>query len=43
MYRCSGCNKKLEKIEQGSTKCPFCGSRILFKMRPEVVRKVKAK
>jgi DNA-directed RNA polymerase subunit RPC12/RpoP len=43
MYRCNGCGRIFGKMEQGSAKCPFCGSRILFKVRPGVVRRVAAR
>lgn len=43
-YRCLNCGKEV-KIELKSAKkiiCPFCGFRILFKERPEVLKKVEA-
>jgi len=43
MYRCGSCDRTFEKMEPGAVRCPHCGSRILFKSRSEVVRKVKAK
>jgi DNA-directed RNA polymerase subunit RPC12/RpoP len=42
MLKCSACDRLVEKLPDGRVRCPFCGSRILLKVRPEVVRKVKA-
>lgn len=46
MYQCINCSAKLN-IEQLSMtpeiKCPFCGYRVLKKMRPPVVKHVKAR
>ena len=45
-YRCQRCKETVlptdMKIVPG-IKCPKCGNRILFKERPPVVRKVKAR
>lgn len=43
MYRCAGCGKITRVLEGGGAKCPYCGARLLFKVRPEVVRRVKAR
>ena len=42
-YRCGNCDRTFEKIEATGIRCPYCGYRILFKVRPDVVRKVKAR
>ena len=45
-YRCQRCKETVlptdMKIVPG-IKCPKCGNRILFKERPPIVRKVKAR
>ena len=41
MYKCIKCKKIVLKIDD-KIRCPFCGARILAKMRPEVVTKVRA-
>jgi len=44
MYVCFKCGKEVEyKDIKKKVRCPFCGSKILFKKRPEVVKKVKAR
>ena len=43
MLKCTECGRLVEKLPEGRVRCPHCGSRILFKARQEVVRKVKAK
>ena len=43
MLRCSDCGRAIEELPEGRVRCPHCGSRILFKPRPEVVRKVRAR
>ena len=43
-YICYSCSK--EVTDEDITKrirCPYCGGKILFKKRPEVVKKVKAR
>jgi DNA-directed RNA polymerase subunit P len=43
MYKCSNCGKAVELGEEGPVRCPFCGNKILFKVRPKVVKKLKAR
>ena len=43
MLKCSECGRMVEKLPEGRVRCPHCGSRILFKSRQEIVRKVKAR
>ncbi|MFH8080773.1 MAG: DNA-directed RNA polymerase subunit P [Candidatus Aenigmatarchaeota archaeon] len=40
-YKCLQCGKIIEKIES-KIRCPYCGYRIFVKMRPKVVKRVKA-
>ena len=42
MYKCIKCKSAIPKIE-GSVRCPFCGARILAKVRPDVVKRVQAR
>ncbi|WP_048149305.1 DNA-directed RNA polymerase subunit P [Palaeococcus ferrophilus] len=43
-YRCLKCGKEftldLETVRE--VRCPYCGSKILYKPRPKVARRVKA-
>lgn len=41
-FRCLKCKKMIEKAEE-RIRCPYCGYRILSKMRPEVVKRVQAR
>jgi len=46
MYECAGCGKEVKSTDLGQLpgiKCPNCGYRILYKRRPPVVKKVKAR
>lgn len=45
MYRCGSCKRKIGPHEEkdlpnGKHRCPYCGSRILYKLRPEGLVKV---
>ncbi|MEA1904975.1 MAG: DNA-directed RNA polymerase subunit P [Candidatus Hadarchaeota archaeon] len=42
VYRCGSCGRILKKIPP-TNKCPHCGGRILYKVRQETVRTVKAR
>jgi len=42
MYKCIKCGKLIPKIEE-KVICPYCGYRILIKVRPEVVKRVQAR
>ena len=44
MYKCHNCGRVFKKLGRDAwqVKCPHCGFRILFKPRPEVVRRVRA-
>jgi DNA-directed RNA polymerase subunit RPC12/RpoP len=45
-YRCGSCNKKFNDLTD-HWRCPYCGSRIIYKDRPtgkvKVVRDVRVK
>lgn len=45
MYKCLSCGKKIEINIKATRKiqCPFCGYRIIEKMRPTTNVKVKAR
>ena len=43
MYRCGGCNRTLKKLEPAKNRCPYCGSRTLYKIRAKIIRTVEAK
>lgn len=40
-YKCVYCKKEVKEVEE-HVRCPYCGQRILTKMRPEVMKTVKA-
>jgi DNA-directed RNA polymerase subunit RPC12/RpoP len=42
MYRCIKCKKIVENIE-GAIRCPFCGARVLAKIRTNTVKRVQAR
>lgn len=43
MYKCLSCSKEIE-LEQVKEKirCPYCGYRIITKLRPKTIVKVRA-
>lgn len=43
MYKCVECGRLVEKLPENRARCPHCGARVLYKPRPEVIRKVKAR
>lgn len=42
-YRCGKCGKLVELGKRDKMRCVYCGSRILFKPRKDIIRKVKAR
>ena len=43
-YRCFSCGKEIDpKNVKRRIICPYCGSRIIIKSRPNVIKKVKAR
>ncbi len=45
LYECMSCGEKISAQQMAMTpeiKCPFCGYRVLKKVRPPVVKRVKA-
>jgi len=42
MYRCIKCKKIITKLDD-KIRCPYCGYRIVAKIRPEVVKRVHAR
>jgi len=42
MYKCIKCKKIIEKLED-RIRCPYCGNRILMKVRPKIVKRVLAR
>ncbi|GBE55516.1 MAG TPA: DNA-directed RNA polymerase subunit P [Euryarchaeota archaeon] len=42
MYRCGNCGKEVDLGKDDSARCPFCGYKILFKIRPQRAKRVKA-
>jgi|YelNatPaOPRAMG01_1025707.scaffolds.fasta_scaffold34972_1 DNA-directed RNA polymerase subunit RPC12/RpoP len=42
MYRCINCKKTVAKLGE-NIRCPYCGSRIFVKVRPETIKRVRAR
>jgi len=42
MYKCINCKKNVGKL-MDKIRCPYCGYRIFVKLRPEVVKRVRAR
>ncbi|ANF23167.1 DNA-directed RNA polymerase subunit P [Thermococcus piezophilus] len=44
VYRCAKCGKEVELDLENTreVRCPYCSSKILYKPRPKVARRVKA-
>lgn len=42
MYKCINCKKTVAKIGE-KIRCPYCGYRIFVKMRPDVIKRVRAR
>jgi DNA-directed RNA polymerase subunit P len=46
LYECLNCGSKVSLEELSMTpeiKCPYCGYRVLKKVRPPIVKRVKAR
>ncbi len=44
IYVCFDCKHEITDEELGKRiRCPYCGGKILFKKRPEIVKHVKAR
>ncbi len=46
MYECISCGQRLTADQLSMTpeiKCPYCGYRVLRKVRPPIVKRVKAR
>ena len=41
-YYCPRCKKEFDEFPRGVVRCPYCGSRIILKARPPVVKVVIA-
>jgi len=42
MYRCESCGKDVEIGKEDPVRCPFCGYKILFKLRARRAKRVKS-
>ncbi|MEM3519367.1 MAG: hypothetical protein QW179_02320 [Candidatus Hadarchaeales archaeon] len=42
MLKCEHCGREIEKLPEGSYRCPHCSGRILSKTRKSFVKRVKA-
>jgi len=43
-YVCASCKKKINIFElRRRASCPYCGSKILFKVRPPIQKELKAR
>ena len=44
VYRCLKCGKTVElDLRYERVRCPYCGYKILVKVRPPVIKRVKAR
>lgn len=43
MYKCGKCGEIFNKLPEGIIRCPACASKVLYKLREPVVKKVKAR
>lgn len=44
IYICFDCRNEINSTEISKRiRCPYCGGKILFKKRPEIVKQVKAR
>ncbi|MEM0333539.1 MAG: DNA-directed RNA polymerase subunit P [Candidatus Aenigmatarchaeota archaeon] len=43
MYKCLKCKSIVNELLEGKVMCPYCGYRILVKIRPAVVKRVQAR
>jgi len=42
MYKCVNCKRIITKLED-KVRCPYCGTRVFVKLRPEIVKRVQAR
>ncbi len=43
-YKCFGCGKLIDREQvRRKIRCPYCSSKVLFKVRPQVRKVVKAR
>lgn len=43
IYRCGECRELVELDLEYGVRCPKCGFKILYKVRPEIVKRVRVK
>jgi DNA-directed RNA polymerase subunit P len=43
MYKCIKCKKIVSEFIENRIMCPYCGYRILVKVRPESIKRVQAR
>ena len=42
MYKCIDCKKIVGKLDE-KIRCPYCGARVFVKLRPKIVKRVRAR
>lgn len=42
-YKCAKCGEKITNLPPGIIRCPSCAHKVLYKMRDNVAKEVKAK
>ncbi|PIU22428.1 MAG: DNA-directed RNA polymerase subunit P [Candidatus Diapherotrites archaeon CG08_land_8_20_14_0_20_30_16] len=41
-YKCVRCGKEFDGLLEGPVRCPYCSFRVIEKVRPDVVKTVRA-
>ena len=42
-YKCAKCGEKINSLPPGIIRCPSCANKILYKMRDNVTKELKAR
>ena len=40
MYKCRKCKKDVKQLDTKFVRCPYCGSRVLYKMRQPIAKDI---
>ncbi|MCD6434656.1 MAG: DNA-directed RNA polymerase subunit P [Candidatus Diapherotrites archaeon] len=43
MYKCMHCGHEFASIKSGLIQCPKCAYKVIMKLRPKVVKEIKAR
>lgn len=42
-YRCAKCGERVESLPEGLIRCPSCANKILYRLRSDVAKDIKAR